>query len=165
MAPNVNLPIEYEPIGVFNEQAEIIVQYYEDGTMTDFVANQTALLEAAIQEMPQWALYLGCINCGHPVTLIGNVMDTIFNARHNNLVSAYVIPLTEGSRVNVGTVCATYWETSVKCRNCDINLSFDCVDRYNSMILEYFNDDDELCLILSKASLAIYFNAPLIQMQ
>lgn len=89
MAPNVNIPIENQ---IEDHNDDIIVQWNIDGSMTDNVANQTEELEAAIQSMPPFELYIGCVNCAHPITLALKEV--------RNIVSAYVIPWAERSRIN-----------------------------------------------------------------
>lgn len=158
-----NEPEQPEEIDMFNPfiiaEIDIRGNRISDRDMFDvYDLNYTAELAMQIIDMPPLHNYVGCINCRYPIACMNEIDEVIWSTQHQHIAIAYAVPIFPNSILIRTTLISPtsdiHWQTTVRCRNCNIYLSIPALTIYNTMIDEYSNDNQTI--ILDASSVAFF---------
>lgn len=119
----------------------------EEVNIYENAGNVTPELELSLQLIPPMRIFVACINCLFPISYSDVISDVVNCVKHESIPAAYVVRMYEliHLNVNVESVSDIFWQTHLKCVNCNISLSIRSLNQYNVQVDEYSNDN--YCII------------------
>lgn len=137
----------------FHDVAQDVLSIYDP--------NYSRELQNAINEMPIYTIYLGCVNCRFPVAFANEIQSIVWSGflGYNTSVG-FVLRNHEYCLIRrnaiIGARRTVHWQTTVHCCNCSIQLSVIALTIYNQAIDEISSRDQEQLLILDAMSISFF---------